>query len=81
MHTISMIRPPFFIRFVNIRFTVEDGASLIFEMGLVVFGPNTGVSRGGGLQFATASGAPLSPAREEGGAVGATVRDLRMLLR
>ena len=30
-------------RFVNIRFTVEDGASLVFDMPTTQFGPNDGV--------------------------------------
>lgn len=32
-------------RFVNLRFTVEDGASLVFDMPETNFGPNSGVRR------------------------------------
>lgn len=32
------------LRFVNLRFTVEDGASLVFDVDLTWFGPNSGVS-------------------------------------
>lgn len=33
-----------YCRFVNLRFTVEDGASLVFDMPKTQFGPNSGVS-------------------------------------
>lgn len=35
-------------RFVNVRFTVEDGASLIFDLPKTRFGPNSGVRTAGG---------------------------------
>lgn len=34
------------LRFVNVRFTVEEGATLVFDMPITRFGPNSGVSKG-----------------------------------
>ena len=33
----------YLFRFVNVRFTVEEGATLVFDMPITRFGPNSGV--------------------------------------
>lgn len=39
-----------FFRFVNLRFTVEEGATLVFDMPITRFGPNNPVSFSGTLR-------------------------------
>ncbi|CAM9381243.1 unnamed protein product [Ascophyllum nodosum] len=36
-----------YVRFVNVRFTVEEGATLVFDMPITRFGPNSGALEGG----------------------------------
>eukprot|EP00904_Undaria_pinnatifida_P009446 jgi/Undpi1/5631/HiC_scaffold_2.g00906.m1 len=49
-----------FVRFVNVRFTVEEGAELIFDMPVTRFGPNSGDNEGGsGYMLDVAAGASV----------------------
>ncbi|CAM9593958.1 unnamed protein product, partial [Ectocarpus sp. 8 AP-2014] len=50
-----------FVRFVNLRFIVEEGASLIFDMPVTRVGPNSGQSEGAGdFVFDVAEGGSLT---------------------
>eukprot|EP00904_Undaria_pinnatifida_P009443 jgi/Undpi1/5629/HiC_scaffold_2.g00904.m1 len=50
-----------FVRFVNLRFTVEEGAELIFDMPVTRFGPNSGDEEGGtGFMLEVYAGASVT---------------------